>query len=182
MIDCHCHLADEEFANDIDEVIDRAKQSGVTGAIVVAEFASDFDRVLQLSEMYQGFLFPCLGLHPVQVRNIYFRSTYKNFCLEKFRVRKCYSSLWKYGYWEENSPGVSPTLRDWRGNRTVTTMNMKIKIISASLKPILKPMLLLFKSAQFNNSPVKIPWFYYIFLLLFSITTSCESFKTKAFL
>ncbi|KAI1719982.1 tatD related DNase domain-containing protein [Ditylenchus destructor] len=66
MIDCHCHLADEEFANDIDEVIDRAKQSGVTGAIVVAEFASDFDRVLQLSEMYQGFLFPCLGLHPVQ--------------------------------------------------------------------------------------------------------------------
>jgi TatD DNase family protein len=37
VIDSHCHLADEAFAADLDEVIDRARQCGVERALVIVE-------------------------------------------------------------------------------------------------------------------------------------------------
>ncbi|KAK0426754.1 hypothetical protein QR680_009881 [Steinernema hermaphroditum] len=66
MIDCHCHLADPQFESDIDEVIARAKNSGVIGAVVCAEFLDQFDQVLNLYDKYPDFAFPALGIHPVQ--------------------------------------------------------------------------------------------------------------------
>ncbi|KAI6242726.1 hypothetical protein M3Y99_00178700 [Aphelenchoides fujianensis] len=69
MIDCHCHLADEAFDSDLGDVIQRAKEAGVEAAIVVAEFADQFDRVLNLAVEYPDFCFPALGLHPVQRGN-----------------------------------------------------------------------------------------------------------------
>uniref|UniRef100_A0A1I7ZEI8 Deoxyribonuclease TATDN3 n=1 Tax=Steinernema glaseri TaxID=37863 RepID=A0A1I7ZEI8_9BILA len=70
MIDCHCHLADPQFDNDIDDVILRAQNSGVRGAIVCAEFLDQFDRVLELSDKYPSFAFPAFGIHPVQRGNV----------------------------------------------------------------------------------------------------------------
>ncbi|KAI3414251.1 putative deoxyribonuclease tatdn3 [Globodera pallida] len=66
MIDCHCHLADKSFDEDIIQVIERARQNDVNAALVVAEFADDFERVLQLAQQFPDFIFPCLGMHPVQ--------------------------------------------------------------------------------------------------------------------
>ncbi|KAL3099003.1 hypothetical protein niasHS_000991 [Heterodera schachtii] len=66
MIDCHCHLADESFNEDISQVIDRAKQNGVKAALVVAEFKDDFERILELAHQFPDFIFPCFGMHPVQ--------------------------------------------------------------------------------------------------------------------
>ncbi|XP_022094685.1 putative deoxyribonuclease TATDN3 isoform X2 [Acanthaster planci] len=65
-IDAHCHLASQEFTEDIGDVIDRAKQAGVRAALVVAEHQGEFSRILQLSQQYAGFIMPCLGVHPVQ--------------------------------------------------------------------------------------------------------------------
>ncbi|XP_072181853.1 putative deoxyribonuclease TATDN3 isoform X2 [Diadema setosum] len=65
-IDCHCHLAAEEFVNDVDEVVSRAREHGVEAALVVAENGQEFERVMELSSLYPGFLLPCLGVHPVQ--------------------------------------------------------------------------------------------------------------------
>uniref|UniRef100_A0A914RLW2 Uncharacterized protein n=1 Tax=Parascaris equorum TaxID=6256 RepID=A0A914RLW2_PAREQ len=42
MIDCHCHLADEQFADDIDEVVDRARRAGVAATLVCSEFSEQF--------------------------------------------------------------------------------------------------------------------------------------------
>uniref|UniRef100_A0A914GSV8 Deoxyribonuclease TATDN3 n=1 Tax=Globodera rostochiensis TaxID=31243 RepID=A0A914GSV8_GLORO len=66
MIDCHCHLADKRFDEDISQVIERARQNGVNGALVVAEFADDFERILALAQQFPDFILPCLGMHPVQ--------------------------------------------------------------------------------------------------------------------
>jgi len=66
MVDCHAHLTDDMFAEDIIEVIARAKQAGVSSAIVVAENVHDFDKVLDLTQRYPDFIQPCLGIHPVQ--------------------------------------------------------------------------------------------------------------------
>ena len=35
MIDSHCHLADEAFASDLDEVIHRAKGAGLSSALCI---------------------------------------------------------------------------------------------------------------------------------------------------
>jgi TatD DNase family protein len=67
MIDCHCHLADKEFDNDLDDVIQRAKASGVSATIVVSEYVADQEKTLKICEKYAGFCFPAIGLHPVQV-------------------------------------------------------------------------------------------------------------------
>lgn len=67
MIDCHAHLDATEFDEDIDDVIARAKKAGVEGVVVVAQFVDGQEKVLELAEKYQGFCFPALGVHPVQV-------------------------------------------------------------------------------------------------------------------
>uniref|UniRef100_A0A914DUQ0 Deoxyribonuclease TATDN3 n=1 Tax=Acrobeloides nanus TaxID=290746 RepID=A0A914DUQ0_9BILA len=70
MIDCHCHLADDDFDADIDEVVSRAKEANVKAVIVCAEFSSQFQKILDLSKKYPGFCKPALGIHPVQKMNI----------------------------------------------------------------------------------------------------------------
>uniref|UniRef100_A0A6J0TW37 Deoxyribonuclease TATDN3 isoform X1 n=1 Tax=Pogona vitticeps TaxID=103695 RepID=A0A6J0TW37_9SAUR len=65
-VDCHCHLAAPEFQGDIEYVLEEAKKSRVLALVVVAEHAGDFEKIIQLSERYPGFVFGCLGVHPVQ--------------------------------------------------------------------------------------------------------------------
>ncbi|KAL7987348.1 hypothetical protein Chor_006267 [Crotalus horridus] len=65
-VDCHCHLAAPEFQRDIERVLEDAKKSNVLALVVVAEHSGDFTKIIQLSERYPGFIFPCLGIHPVQ--------------------------------------------------------------------------------------------------------------------
>uniref|UniRef100_A0A672PPJ1 Putative deoxyribonuclease tatdn3 n=1 Tax=Sinocyclocheilus grahami TaxID=75366 RepID=A0A672PPJ1_SINGR len=54
-IDCHCHLSANEFT-----------QAGLKALVSVTEGASEFEKVIQLSETYPGFVFPCFGIHPLQ--------------------------------------------------------------------------------------------------------------------
>lgn len=80
MIDCHSHLADKEFNQDISDVVERAKNQGVQAAVVVTEFFSDFERVSKLTELFKDFIFPCFGIHPVQVKLFTFvKDFFKNF-------------------------------------------------------------------------------------------------------
>ncbi|KAM6459688.1 putative deoxyribonuclease TATDN3 isoform 1-T1 [Liasis olivaceus] len=65
-VDCHCHLAAPEFQKDIESVLEDAKKSKVLALVVVAEHSGDFTKIIQLSERYPGFVFACLGIHPVQ--------------------------------------------------------------------------------------------------------------------
>uniref|UniRef100_A0A8D0KKE1 TatD DNase domain containing 3 n=1 Tax=Salvator merianae TaxID=96440 RepID=A0A8D0KKE1_SALMN len=51
---------------DIENVLKEAKESKVLALVVVAEHSGDFEKIIQLSESYPGFVFPCLGIHPVQ--------------------------------------------------------------------------------------------------------------------
>nr|XP_039259180.1 putative deoxyribonuclease TATDN3 [Styela clava] len=65
-VDCHCHLAAPEFADDLDIVVKRGKEANIKAIIVVPEFFTEFERTLDICEQYSDFLFPCLGIHPVQ--------------------------------------------------------------------------------------------------------------------
>lgn len=63
MIDCHAHLADEDFVADLDAVLDRARVAGVREVVVVAEGLEDIDNVLELARS-TDMLRACIGLHP----------------------------------------------------------------------------------------------------------------------
>ncbi|XP_072121261.1 putative deoxyribonuclease TATDN3 isoform X1 [Mobula birostris] len=66
-IDCHCHLAAQDFLTDIDAVIEQSKKVGLLALVAVAEHAGEFERLIELSNKYPGFVLPCFGVHPVQV-------------------------------------------------------------------------------------------------------------------
>ena len=68
MIDTHCHLDGEEFAEDLEQVIARAKEAGVEAIGVPGIDLKSCDTVMALCERYPGYCFPMLGLHPEEVK------------------------------------------------------------------------------------------------------------------
>ncbi|NIR29997.1 MAG: TatD family hydrolase [Gammaproteobacteria bacterium] len=64
MIDCHTHLALEDFDPDREAVIARARRAGVEQILVVGEDAADSQRVLEVCARHADVLRPCVGLHP----------------------------------------------------------------------------------------------------------------------
>ena len=68
MIDTHCHIDFEDYDNDREDVIKRAKDK------LDFVIASGFNRqsnqnVLELSKEYEGFIYPTFGFHPVSSQN-----------------------------------------------------------------------------------------------------------------
>jgi TatD DNase family protein len=67
LIDSHCHLADDAFAEDAPDAIARARAAGLIHAlcILAAENTKEADRAKELSTMWPGLRFGT-GLHPHQ--------------------------------------------------------------------------------------------------------------------
>jgi TatD DNase family protein len=65
MIDSHCHLAGEEFAADLDAVIDRARNAGVSGALCILAAGDDAESAAaaRLRKMWPPVKFS-VGVHP----------------------------------------------------------------------------------------------------------------------
>lgn len=71
MVDTHAHIYAEEFDEDIDAVIERARVSGVTSIILPNVDADSLPRMLRLTESYPGFCYPAIGIHPTSVLSDY---------------------------------------------------------------------------------------------------------------
>jgi TatD DNase family protein len=63
MIDCHAHLADPSFGDDLDDVLARAGGAGLEAVVCVSEGLEDVPRVLALASR-EPLVRACLGLHP----------------------------------------------------------------------------------------------------------------------
>ena len=68
MIDTHCHLDGEEFKEDLEQVIARAKEAGVEAIGVPGIDLKSCETVIEVCHRYPGYCFPMLGLHPEEVR------------------------------------------------------------------------------------------------------------------
>lgn len=66
-IDTHAHIYGEEFLDDIDETIIRAKKAGALGILLPATDEKSADEAVNLSERYKDFIYPMLGLHPEDI-------------------------------------------------------------------------------------------------------------------
>ena len=69
MIDTHCHIDEEAFAPDREEVIARQQQSGVQALIVPGVNVASIDTVLNVCHAHPGYCYPALGLHPEDVKD-----------------------------------------------------------------------------------------------------------------
>lgn len=71
MIDTHCHLYGEEFKDDIDAVIERARQQGVSRFYLPSIDSKAIPGMLALETKYPGVCIAMMGLHPCYVKANY---------------------------------------------------------------------------------------------------------------
>ena len=68
MIDTHCHIDFEEYDDDRDKVIKRAREK--LDAIIVSGISLESNHdVIKLSDKHASFIYPSLGFHPVSSQN-----------------------------------------------------------------------------------------------------------------
>ncbi len=63
IIDTHIHLDDERYREDLDEVLQRAKQGGVERYIIPGADITTLERAVELAEQYESIYFS-VGIHP----------------------------------------------------------------------------------------------------------------------
>lgn len=68
IIDTHTHLDGEEFAEDLDLVVERAHEAGIGKVFVPAIHLTSVDTVLATCRRFPGFAYPMIGLHPEEVK------------------------------------------------------------------------------------------------------------------
>lgn len=69
MIDTHSHIDGEEFDEDRDQAIERAKTTGVEKIFVPAIDLKSISSVLDTCSRYPGYAYPMIGLHPEEVKD-----------------------------------------------------------------------------------------------------------------
>ena len=64
MIDTHCHLTSAPLADDVDGVLDRAREAGLDGVITVATTSADCAAARRLAERFDD-VWCTAGVHPL---------------------------------------------------------------------------------------------------------------------
>lgn len=67
MIDTHSHIFEPDFAEDLPEVIARAREVGVEKILMPNIDDTTVDAMLEVCRQYPGYCFPMLGFHPTSV-------------------------------------------------------------------------------------------------------------------
>ena len=70
-VDTHAHLYAEEFSEDIDEVISRATQQGVSKLLLPDIDSNSRKSMMELHSRFPETCFPMIGLHPTSVKEDY---------------------------------------------------------------------------------------------------------------
>lgn len=70
-IDTHAHVDGEEFADDRDVMLRRAREAGCKAILVPAIDLKTTEQIQTLCQQHEGFLYPMVGLHPEEVRADY---------------------------------------------------------------------------------------------------------------
>ncbi|RLG75386.1 MAG: hypothetical protein DRO23_04155 [Thermoprotei archaeon] len=78
MIDVHCHIHDEVFDNDREEVISRAKEKGVKHIIISAVKPEEVSKALNIVNSFKEYMSLTIGHDPVIVSDEVFEEQLKN--------------------------------------------------------------------------------------------------------
>ncbi|MGG5254527.1 TatD family hydrolase [Neobacillus sp. SM06] len=64
LFDTHAHLNADQYADDLEEVVERAKQAGVSNMVIVGFDRPTIQKAMELVEHYD-FMYASVGWHPV---------------------------------------------------------------------------------------------------------------------
>jgi len=64
MIDSHCHLTHRRLHDEVESVINRAREAGIEACVSIGTGVEDATRVVELTRRYPGFVFGTAGLDP----------------------------------------------------------------------------------------------------------------------
>jgi TatD DNase family protein len=70
VIDTHSHLYYPDFENDLDEVIRRAQNAGVTKIITLAVDRTTAEQCLKIAARFPGVVYAAVGVHPSEVDKV----------------------------------------------------------------------------------------------------------------
>jgi len=68
LIDTHCHLAFEQFAGDIDAVVERSRAAGVTGWVTIGTNTQENRKAVELAGRFEN-MYATVGIHPHYAQN-----------------------------------------------------------------------------------------------------------------
>ncbi len=66
IIDTHCHLNDQRYFDDLNEVIIRAKESGVEGILIPGANPQELPKAVEICEQHENIFFS-IGVHPYDI-------------------------------------------------------------------------------------------------------------------
>ncbi len=66
LIDSHCHLDFPEFDDDLDQIILRSKEAGISKILTICTKPSNLQKVIRIAEKYSDVFF-AVGSHPLNV-------------------------------------------------------------------------------------------------------------------
>lgn len=68
VVDTHAHLSD---LNDVDAALQRAREKGLCAVVAVSANMSTCMDTMRIAEVYGGFVYPALGVHPTLIEDDY---------------------------------------------------------------------------------------------------------------
>lgn len=101
LIDTHTHLYSNEFATDIDAVINRAAQAGVDKFYLPAIDSTTHEQMIALETNYPGKCIAMMGLHPCSVKENYLQELQ---VVEDFFTKRKFAAVGEIGldfYWDK---------------------------------------------------------------------------------
>lgn len=104
MIDTHSHIDGEEFAEDLDEVVQRARDAGVEKLFVPAINLEGLPHLVEVCDAYPGYLYPMIGLHPEEVKEDYQAVLDKMYAILKSDAGRKFIAIGEIGldfYWDD---------------------------------------------------------------------------------
>lgn len=106
LIDTHTHLYSEEFDNDRDEMIQRARQARIGKFYIPAIDSTYTERMLDLEKKYPN-MHLMMGLHPTSVKPESFEFELEE--VKKWLNKRSFSAVGEIGidlYWDKSTLGI----------------------------------------------------------------------------
>lgn len=69
LVDSHCHIQDSQFESDRDEVLDRARQAGVSAFVVIGTDLESSRRAVDLADSHSD-VYAAVGVHPHDAKDL----------------------------------------------------------------------------------------------------------------
>lgn len=101
LVETHAHIYSSKFKEDIDAVIERARESGVEKIYMPNIDSTSIDSMLELEHRYPNFCTPMMGLHPCSVKKDFEKELY---IIEDWLSKRDFVAVGEMGtdlYWDK---------------------------------------------------------------------------------